>query len=205
MVHELHEPKEFAMSLKLLPLLDDARADPERSMSPSQWAFLINLPIFAALDRDELIEVLSTMQHGTLEAGELLFNEGDPGEAVYIIEDGTIEIYFAFVDEADVPIETHGSGAILGELAFLEGTTRTATAQARERSSLFCIDHHAFEALRQRMRPSAYKLIRTMTITLCHRIRRIDNYIAQLLTDAAPSTRSADESVPEDSYPRPNL
>jgi CRP/FNR family cyclic AMP-dependent transcriptional regulator len=181
------------MSLKLLPLLADARADPEISIPPSQRTFLTNHPIFASLDRDELIEILHTMQHGSLEAGELLFNEGDPGDAVYIIEDGTIEIYLASDDKAEVPVETHGTGAILGELAFLEGTTRSASARASERTSLFSINRPAFEALRLRMCPSAYKLIRTMTSTLCHRIRRIDNYIAQLLTVTTPTTTSADE------------
>ena len=60
-----------------------------------------------------------------LEAGELLVRQGDPGEAIFLLLDGVLDVEVDGAKLAEV-----GPGAILGERAVLEGGRRTATLRA---------------------------------------------------------------------------
>jgi Cyclic nucleotide-binding domain len=60
--------------------------------------------------------------------GELLTEQGQPGDEVYLLLDGVVD-----VEVDDEPLAEFGPGAILGERAVLEGGTRTSTVRARTR------------------------------------------------------------------------
>jgi CRP-like cAMP-binding protein len=90
-------------------------------------------PAFAAAVESELERALATsvlrsgirMPRRRLDAGEVLVREGEPGDELFILLDGVLEV------EVDGAVVAHvGSGAILGERAVLEGGRRTATLRA---------------------------------------------------------------------------
>ncbi len=73
-----------------------------------------------------------------LEAGELLFSEHDRADCAYIIEQGQLEISTSF--EGDKVIICHlGPGEIVGEMAVIDGSNRTATAIATESTQLLVV------------------------------------------------------------------
>ena len=92
--------------------------------------FLNDVPIFAALSdaaRAALAEAC-TLQH--LEDGDLLFREGDPGDALFLVRDGTISISVRGEDGARVPVATIHAGEFLGEMSIVEREPRSATGTA---------------------------------------------------------------------------
>jgi putative ABC transport system ATP-binding protein len=72
----------------------------------------------------------------SLAAGEVLFHQGDPGDLVYTVESGTVEVARERVDGPDEVVARYGPGQYFGELAPLYGLRRSATARAVEPSTV---------------------------------------------------------------------
>ena len=103
-------------------------------------ALLADLPLFAALGPEELALLAKVVDVRSLEPGQALFKAGDPGEALYIVASGEMEI--SVVDRAGQKIVLTGRhrGDVFGELAMLDESTRTATATALIETELLELD-----------------------------------------------------------------
>jgi len=93
---------------------------------------LKKLPIFDGLMEDELLKVLSMCSSAVTEEGEVLFNQGDDGNSMYILLAGEVEIDV----KGKGVVHIMKPGEILGEMALVCQITRTASARARQRSVL---------------------------------------------------------------------
>jgi len=103
-------------------------------------ALLADLPLFANLGPEELTLLSEAVDVLRLEAGQTLFKAGDPGEALYIVTSGEVEI--SVVDRAGQKIILTGRhrGDVFGELAMLDAGNRTATATALIETELLELD-----------------------------------------------------------------
>jgi CRP-like cAMP-binding protein len=77
-----------------------------------------------------------------LEPSEPAVRQGDPGDAVFVIESGTLE-----VTQDGRRLKELGRGAVFGELALLDGGPRSASVVARTRARVLRIPRAEFEAL----------------------------------------------------------
>ena len=82
------------------------------------------------------------MQSTVLRAGEYLFREGDPVGSVFVVVAGRLEV----VSGASV-LRVLGPGAVVGELALLAGSGRSASVRARRDARLLEVGQEDFEAL----------------------------------------------------------
>jgi CRP-like cAMP-binding protein len=77
--------------------------------------------------------------------GEFVFRQGDPGERLFVVKSGVLEVLAAQADGADpVPVAYLGTGEVIGELALLTGSPRSATVRSPERAELFVVDKGVF-------------------------------------------------------------
>ena len=117
--------------------------------SPSTWSladFLGQVPLFAGLDAALRETIAERMTPVRVVAGEWLFREGDPGETMYIVRAGRLEV----VDEtADAVIRELGRGDGVGELALLSAAPRSASVRAARASDLLEVTREDFERLLQ--------------------------------------------------------
>ena len=67
----------------------------------------------------------------TLSAGEVLFRQGEPGDRVYVVENGEIELVRELTNNAEEVFAVAGTGEYFGELAPMFQQPRAATARAR--------------------------------------------------------------------------
>ena len=95
-------------------------------------------PLFASLSVDEAMYLRSVGKQRALAAGEQLFASGSPGDALFIVLDGTIHVLMPSQD-GDVFVERFQQGELLGEIAVLDDQPRTATAMAAAPSALLVI------------------------------------------------------------------
>jgi len=92
---------------------------------------LHDLPLFARLSRKELAEVERIVHLRTYRAGEVIFNMGDTGVAMYVILAGEVCITLPERDtKQTIELARLGPGDLFGELALLDSTPRSATAIA---------------------------------------------------------------------------
>ncbi len=75
----------------------------------------------------------------TMEAGEIVFREGDPGDQAYVIETGKVEVT-AHRGERKVVLSILGPGQMIGEMAIIDDRPRTATIITLEETTLIPID-----------------------------------------------------------------
>jgi len=97
---------------------------------------LRRIPLFANVEPSKLKLLAFTSERIAFEAGHILFNQGDAGDAAYIVIEGEAEV---LVNGPVGPIQVAvlGRNAIVGEIAILCDVPRTATIRARER--LVCL------------------------------------------------------------------
>lgn len=98
-------------------------------------------------------------------AGELLFDQGDSGDAMFAVVEGSIELSLN-----GVVIEDVGPGGILGEMALINAAPRTARATARTAARVVPVDQPRFMYLVQEHPTFAIQVMRVMA----ERLRRAD-------------------------------
>jgi CRP/FNR family cyclic AMP-dependent transcriptional regulator len=76
--------------------------------------------------------------------GQYVFKAGDPGEAMYIVIEGEVEIL-----DGSILLETSGQGSIVGELALIDDEPRSATAVAKTECKLVVVDRRRFQYMVQ--------------------------------------------------------
>jgi uncharacterized membrane protein len=117
-------------------------------------AFLANISLFAQLDDDERSVLASAMQERPVKVGEVLFKAGEPGDSMFIVQAGKVELYVK--DKAGQKIVLHESepGEFFGELSLLDGGSRTATGCVTVEGVLLVLDREDLQQL-FRKRPDA--------------------------------------------------
>jgi CRP-like cAMP-binding protein len=130
------------------------------------------------------------------EAGTVLFREGDPGDFMYVIQSGSIEIRRE-IGELERVLAVLPAGEFFGEMALINARPRSATAVVREPSRLLVIEPRTFEAMLRGRVEIAVRLIRT----LASRLERANQQIELLLLPNANHRvvqclrRMADEQI----------
>ena len=88
------------------------------------------IPLFSDLAPDELLALFRGVRMRGARAGENVLLEGDPGDAMLIIVQGSVRVLRKDKLGRDVPVATMGEGAVVGELALLSRSQRLATVRA---------------------------------------------------------------------------
>lgn len=107
---------------------------------------ICNSHLFKSLDDDGRHELLNTATTVSFASQQIVVREGDPGEALFVIKSGTVEVK-TNVSGNEVVLARLNRGACFGEVALLTGRPRTATVVAVDDVTLLCFYRHAIEKL----------------------------------------------------------
>ncbi|MGE0254318.1 MAG: DUF1003 domain-containing protein [Alphaproteobacteria bacterium] len=102
------------------------------------------VPMFRGLAPDRLAALAGAMRGVPYRKGDAVFRIGDPGDHLYIVRAGEIEISFRDHLGQRILLDRCGPGHLFGELALLDGRARSATAEAVADSELLSLDRAAF-------------------------------------------------------------
>lgn len=91
---------------------------------------LQKIALFKSAELVDLENLCRAIKVRQFKAGATLFQKGDEGDAMYLIDDGAIEIYTSDVSGEDKVLRTCYSGEIFGEMSLLDGQPRSASARA---------------------------------------------------------------------------
>src|ERR1700743_3623281 len=99
----------------------------------SEFAVILKMnPMFADLGADELQRISAFCRTHHLDTGEVLFQKGDAGDALFGVRRGQIRIETGAADGSRLTLNFLGPGDLFGEVAVLDGQRRTADAAAGE-------------------------------------------------------------------------
>ena len=148
-------------------------------------AFLADIPLFAGLDEATRLELARQLEPVHVAAGEVIFQQGDPGQGLLLVVSGRLRVSVA----SDISGDGHervlydvGRGAILGEMALLTDRPRAATVSAVRDSDLLLLRVSSFTSLLER----SPALVTGMMRLLVDRVLAVDQLLTVDRPRAAP-------------------
>src|SRR5262249_52705117 len=134
---------------------------------------LRTVSLFAELPREVLARLVSEFDELEVAPGQTVFSQGDPGDALYVIASGAVEVR-GERDGRGVRVAVLGPGDCLGEMALVTGDPRSATVVTLAPSHLLRLDKERFRALSER-HPV---FLRELARVLCRRVARTSEDVA---------------------------
>ena len=148
----------------------------------SQRDVLAGAPLFAALEPDAATALRSCMTEVTVDRGRTLFNEGDPGDRLYVVTEGKIKLGRTAPDGRENLLAILGPGEMFGELSLFDPGPRTATATAVTDATLVGVGHDDLQPWLTGRPEVAAHLLRA----LAQRLRRTNEAMADLVFSDVP-------------------
>jgi CRP-like cAMP-binding protein len=115
-----------------------------------------------------ILDLFGSAEARTVRAGQTLFREGEPGGAMFVVLEGELEITIR-----GITMERVGPGGIVGELAIVDESPRTASVGATVDSRVAEVPARRFEALVQQAPALATLVVRV----LAQRLRKMNQYL----------------------------
>ena len=141
---------------------------------PIDLKTIASIPMFSTAPAEALEKVLLVASEQALDVGQTLFDEGETAREVYFIVEGKVRIYCYSQGDRDVALVDFEAGGCFGELAALDGQTRTGRAEALEPARLLKLEHIVFNDLVQKHKEIANQVI----LRLVGIIRQVDARVA---------------------------
>jgi CRP/FNR family cyclic AMP-dependent transcriptional regulator len=129
---------------------------------PCEATMLADVELFAHLNDDDRANLAGAIDLRTLAAGDTLFKVGEPGEALYVVRSGEVELFIKDTAGQRIALAIAGPGEMFGELALLDSGPRTATAIALSDVELLELDRDDLLLLFQRSPAAALRLLAAM-------------------------------------------
>jgi len=140
--------------------------------------------LFGQLSAPELRSLRAIAQERTFAAGQGVFNEGDSGDGLYVVQDGVVEISGLVGQEERLVFGRVGPGEVFGEMAVIEDKPRSAGAVAKSKTVVYFLPRAEMLALIERSPALALALLREIS-------RRLREFNRQYLREVLRSERLA--------------
>jgi uncharacterized membrane protein len=121
---------------------------------PTHSETLASVPFFALLDDQERATLAERIDVVAFPAGHTLFNRGDPGDSLFVVLKGVVEMWFKSDTGERLVLETAGPGDFFGEISLLDGGPRTTAALVIEDLEALVVDRGDLDEF-FRLRPAA--------------------------------------------------
>lgn len=123
-------------------------------------ALLRGTPLFAGLNDEAAGELAKRLVRRTFKRGQPLFHQGDPGDSLYVLVDGSVAIVVSSENGDRMVLTTLHAPDVLGEIALLDGGRRSASAEAVEGTTALMLSRPAFLDLMKEQPSLADQLLR---------------------------------------------
>ncbi|HEY8380652.1 MAG TPA: patatin-like phospholipase family protein [Microvirga sp.] len=133
----------------------------------TDWSTL-DAPLWAGLDPAARRELQAHLEPVSLPGGEVLFREGDPADALYMLVSGSLGISVRDGKGGERRIARSRPPETIGEMALISDAPRSATVVALRDSALLRLTRAAFEDLVERWPPAMLYLARLLADRLRH-------------------------------------
>ncbi len=148
--------------------------------SPALEQFIRSIPLFSLVESDGMMEILRLLRPVQLAPGQVLFRQGAPGSAMWLLGTGCEVTVSATPPGAQRPVVLAyvKGGESVGEMALVDDGARSASAVVMAAGTAYQIEAIDFHSLRDAQKPVAYQVLRRICADLCRRLRATNDRIA---------------------------
>src|SRR3954449_3825144 len=175
-----------------------ARRSDNARVGPTE--LLANVPLFSELSAEELERVARVAVPRSYPKGVRVFHEGDTSDACYVVREGDLRVTREHPDGRAISLATLGPRDIFGELAMLDGGTRSASIETLSDCELLALPANDMRRVIADHGEIAAKLIAALT----RRLRETNERVARQSFQTVPSRvagvllqLTAEETVPD--------
>jgi CRP/FNR family cyclic AMP-dependent transcriptional regulator len=133
--------------------------------------FLSRTPLFAKLSPQECSILALHCENKQVDAGQIVFSEGDFGDAMYIVKQGALNIFKKDL-LGDVRIAEIRPGGLVGEMALVDGKPRSANVRASEATRLLSLSRASYGDLKKAHAQVATKFQDELLLLISSRLRQ---------------------------------
>jgi CRP/FNR family cyclic AMP-dependent transcriptional regulator len=142
--------------------------------------FLQAIPIFTGITPAALAEIASAAQEVVFQKGDIIVREGEPGNRMFIIASGSVEVVKYLAERRETVLAVLRSRDFLGEMSIIDCVARSASIRAVEDTRLFALKgidlYHLFQH-----HPDQYAIvILNIARDISRRLRAIDEKFAAI-------------------------
>jgi len=148
----------------------------------SRRRVLLSSPLFDALPREHLDEILLQATEKSVRRGQTVFQKDDEGSYMVAVLSGRIRISATSSDGREVTLNMIEAGEIFGEIALLDGKPRSADATALENSNLMLVERRHFLPY---LMSNSVLMMRVIDV-LCERLRDTSETVGNFATVDLP-------------------
>jgi CRP/FNR family cyclic AMP-dependent transcriptional regulator len=130
---------------------------------PCDSELLKGIAIFELLHDEDRVELAKVVDSIQVPSGEILFQAGEPGESLFIVRSGSIELYIKDTAGQKIILTVAAEGQVFGELSMLDSGPRTATALALTDVELLVLDREDLLLLFQKRPDAALHMLAAMS------------------------------------------
>ncbi|OQX52546.1 MAG: hypothetical protein B5M53_08210 [Candidatus Cloacimonas sp. 4484_209] len=156
----------------------------ENHLLDNKTSILKRIYLFKKLTDEELKHILNIATAKSFKKDEIIFNEGDKGDAFYVVLKGSIRISTFVPNVGEEALAILKKGNYFGEMALIDNAPRSASAIANEDTILLKITDANFRNLLVSDHNIAYKLLWELVKTLSKRLRETDSKLKTILAIA---------------------
>jgi CRP-like cAMP-binding protein len=146
--------------------------------------FLPKTPFFGGLDDEQLDRIIAMLVERRFAKGATVFNEGDTGRSMYIIQSGTLLLSKREGLRGHVKLLRLGVGDFFGETSLIAMHTRPSTVTAEQDAVLYELTNVNLYTLYQADVKAYVMVLQNMNRELCRRLRKSDERITEMADDA---------------------
>ena len=153
--------------------------------------FLQSVRIFSDLSAGEIQDLRGLLHPRKLSKGETLFQEGDPGGELFVVESGALGIAVTLDDGKNLEIASFGKGDFFGEMSIFEKEPRSATCYAKNPSRLLAMNEGEFFRLVDTKPVSAGKVMERMLAVTRRRLEDTGGFLSDMVQWGEDARRRA--------------
>jgi uncharacterized membrane protein len=151
---------------------------------------LAEVPLFALLDDAERAALAERLERRALPAGTIIFRYGDPGDALYAVRSGRVEVFTKNDTGEEIILERPGPGDFFGEISLLDGGPRTASARVVEDLDALVIERADLDDFLRATPAAAMHLLEATGKRLRETTNLLRHSASRNVNDATEDTRT---------------
>lgn len=126
------------------------------------------------LSHDELETLSRIMKEKSYSEGEVVFEEGDPGDSLYLLAEGEVEVVKTMKGWYKETLSVFKKGRMFGEFSFLSGSGHSARARVTKKSRIFILEREAYQQLEKNDPQITQKFMKVIALSLSVALQRMN-------------------------------
>ena len=162
--------------------MEEVTTSTGNEISQSIIDFLIlNIPIFSRLRNEELRNVKKYFNLLELIPGETVFEEGDNGDYVCFVVEGSLDVLKKTVEGENVVISTLKKGGSIGEMSVIDQLPRSATIKAKTKTTLLTLSQEKLNYILSEHSSIGVKILKGIARLLSMNLRKTSSRLADYM------------------------